>query len=129
MTFTVIKNLVFIDSMQSMSFSLDVLVKNLSKNDLKYLSQQFTCELLELVKQKWMYPYKHVNKFKRFSDDKLADRREFHSSLKDKCTCEKNYLHAANVWNIIKMKTMVDYHYLYLKTYVLLLDSVLFIMD
>ena len=52
MTFTVIKNLVFIDSMQSMSFSLAVLVKNLSKNDLKHLSQQFTCELLELVKQK-----------------------------------------------------------------------------
>ena len=43
-TFTVNKNLVFIDSMQYMNSSLDTLVKNLSDNDFKYLSQDFTSE-------------------------------------------------------------------------------------
>ena len=38
MTFTINKNLVFIDSMQFLNSSLDTLVKHLSDNDFKYLS-------------------------------------------------------------------------------------------
>ena len=34
---------------------------------------------------------------------------------------EKDYLHAADIWNKSKMKTLSDYHDLYLKTDVLLL--------
>ena len=41
-TFTINKNLVFIDSMQFMNFSPDSLVENLSDNDFKLLSQEFT---------------------------------------------------------------------------------------
>ena len=39
MAFTINKNLVFIDSMQFMNSSLDTLVKNLSYNDFRYISQ------------------------------------------------------------------------------------------
>ena len=42
MAFTINRNLVFIDSMQFMSSSLDSLVKNLSNNDFKYLSEEFS---------------------------------------------------------------------------------------
>ena len=35
-----------------MNSSLDALVKNLSNNDFKYLSQEFRGDLLKLVKQK-----------------------------------------------------------------------------
>ena len=52
MAFTVNTNLVFIDSMQLMNYSLDSLVKNLSDNELKYLSEEFSGEFLKLVKQK-----------------------------------------------------------------------------
>ena len=41
MAFTVNKNLVFIDSKQFMNSSLEKLVKNLSDNDFKYLSEEF----------------------------------------------------------------------------------------
>ena len=51
------KNLVFIDSMQFMNFSLDKLVKNLSENDFKYLTEEFGSKNLELLKQKSAYPY------------------------------------------------------------------------
>ena len=44
------KNLVFIDSMQFMSSSLDKLVKHLSDEDFKYL-EEFGSENLELLKQ------------------------------------------------------------------------------
>ena len=52
MAFTINRNLVFIDSMQFMNSSLDSLVKNLSGNDFKYLSEEFSGEFLRLVKQK-----------------------------------------------------------------------------
>ena len=41
MAFTVNKNFVFIDSTQFMNSGLDLLVKNLSNNDFKYLSEEF----------------------------------------------------------------------------------------
>ena len=41
MAFAVNKNLVFIDSMQFMNSGPNSLVKNLSNNDFKYLSEEF----------------------------------------------------------------------------------------
>ena len=52
MALTVNRNLTFIDSMQFMNSRLDAFVENLSDNDLKYLSQEFSDQLLGLVKPK-----------------------------------------------------------------------------
>ena len=87
--------------------------------------QEFSGELLELSKQKGVYPYEYLNSFKRLFDDKLPNRCEFYSSLKDKCTSEKDYLLAVNVWNGFEMKIRGNYHDLYLKTDNLLLADVL----
>ena len=46
MAFTNDKNLFFIDSMQLMNSNLDTLVKNLSEDRFKYLSQTFSGNLL-----------------------------------------------------------------------------------
>ena len=100
------------------------MVKNLSDNDFKYLSEEFSGEFLELVKQKAVYPYKYIDSFRKFSKNKLPDRSKFFSSLNDKCIGEKDYLKAVDVWNVFKMNSMVDYHDLYLKTDVLLLADV-----
>ena len=64
--FTINNNLVLIENMQFMNSSLNKLVKNLSDNDFKYLAQEFSSDLLELAKQKGVYPYKYVNSFKNF---------------------------------------------------------------
>ena len=53
-----------------MNSSLDALVKNLSDDDFKHLSQEFSGEFLKLVKQKRLYPYEYMESFKKFSDDK-----------------------------------------------------------
>ena len=50
MPFTVNTNLFFIDSIQFMNSSLDSLVKNLSDNDFKYMSEEFSGEIFDLVK-------------------------------------------------------------------------------
>ena len=124
MAFTINKNLFFIDSIQFMNSSLDSLVKNISDNNFKYLSEEFSGEFLELVKQKEVYPYEYMDSFKKFSENKLPDRSNFFSSLKDVCISEKDYLKAEDAWNVFKMNKMGDYHDLYLKTDVLLLADV-----
>ena len=77
MAFTVNKNLVFIDSVQFMNFSLDSLVKNLMNEDFKYLSEEFGGKFLEQVKEKGVYPYEYMNSFKKFSEDKAPNKCEF----------------------------------------------------
>ena len=97
MAFTVNKNLVFIDSMQFVNSGLDSLVKNLSDNDFKYLSEKLSRKFLELIKEKGVYPYEYMDSFKKFSEDKLPDKSKFFSSLKDECISEKDYERANNV--------------------------------
>ena len=81
MSFTLNKNIVFIDSMLFMNFVLDKLAKNL--NDFKYLSEEFSGEKLELVKKKGVYPYEYFNRFKKFKESELPDIDNFFSSLKN----------------------------------------------
>ena len=57
MSFTINKKLSFIDSFQFLSSSLDSLVKNLNKDDFKYLSEEFDNNVLDLVKQKGFYSF------------------------------------------------------------------------
>ena len=52
MNFSINNKLCFLDSFQFISLSLDRLVKNLSKDDFKYLSHEFDNNVLDLVKQK-----------------------------------------------------------------------------
>ena len=70
MAFTINNNLVFIDSMQFMNSSLNKLVKNLSDNDFKHLTQEFSDDLLELVKQKEVYSHEYMDSFAKFFEDK-----------------------------------------------------------
>ena len=63
MSFTINNKLSFIDSVQILSSSLDSLIKNLNKDDFKYLSQEFDKNKLDLVKQKVFYPYEYMTYF------------------------------------------------------------------
>ena len=86
MAFFLNKNLVFIDSMQFMDSSLEKLLKNLSDDDFKYLTKEFGSKNLELLKQKGAYPYECMDSFKRFSAEKLLDKKSFYRSVKDGTT-------------------------------------------
>ena len=63
MAFTINKNLVFIDSMQFINSSLDSLVKNLVDKDFKYLSEEYSGDLL---KGRGVYPYEYMDSFRNF---------------------------------------------------------------
>ena len=83
MAFFLNKNLVFIDSMQFMNSSLEKLVKNLSNNDFKYLTEEFGSKNLKLLKQKDAYPYEYMDSFKKINEEKLCDKKCFYSSASD----------------------------------------------
>ena len=55
MSFSLAKNIIFVDSMLFTNSSLDKLASNLS--DLKYLSSVFGGGKLDLVIKKGIYPY------------------------------------------------------------------------
>ena len=68
MSFTINNKLSFIDSFQFLSSSLGSLVKKLSKDDFKYLGQEFDNNVLDLVKQKGFYPYENMSDFEKFKE-------------------------------------------------------------
>ena len=69
--------------MQFMNSSIEKLLKNLSVNDFKYLTEEFGSKNLELIKQKDAYTYEYMDSFKRFGEEKLPDKKCFYSSVKD----------------------------------------------
>ena len=98
-------------------------IKNLNKDDFKYLSQEFDSNVLDLVKKKGFYPFEYMTDFEKFKE-KLPSKEKFYSSLTWKKINDKEYDHVLKVWNKFKMQTMKDYHDLYLKCDVLLLADV-----
>ena len=125
MAFIANRWLVFVDSMQFMNSSLDVLVGNLGSEDFKCLRGVFgDDEQFKLVKRKGVYPYEWADRFKKFDWSCLPSKECFFSSLKGKGISDEEYDRACKVWNVFGMKTFSEYHDLYLKCDVLLLCDV-----
>ena len=120
----VVREIRFIDSFKFMAASLDSLVKNLSKESFKNLTEFYQGDELNLLLRKGVFPYDWFDSFNRLSDDNLPPKEAFHSILNDSGISEEDYKHAQNVWEIFDIKTMRDYHDLYLKSDVLLLSDV-----
>ena len=122
MSFSLGRNIVFIDSMLFLNSSLDKLVNNL--NEFKYLSKVFKGSKLELVKKKGIYPYEYMDNFKKFKENNWPDKECFFNSLKNYSISDKEYQKVIDIWNIFNIKNLGEYHDLYLKTDVLLLCDV-----
>ena len=62
MRFNINSKLIFIDSFQFLSSSLESLVKNLGKDDfLSIWAKNFYSKVLDLVKQKGFYTYEYMS--------------------------------------------------------------------
>ena len=114
MAFMLGNHLMFIDSFQFMSSSLDKLVSNLPKDDLMYTSKVFKGKRLNLMSQKGVYPYDFMDSFEKFNQMELPNKDQFYSILNDQHITDDEYDHANKVWNTFNIKTMGEYHDLYL---------------
>ena len=124
MAFMLGSHLNFIDSFQFMSSSLDKLLSNLPKEAFKYTSEEFTGKKLSLMLQKGMYPYDFMDSFEKFDQKELPAKEHFYSILNDQHITNNEYDHARKVWKAFIIKTMGEYHDLYLGSDVLLLTDV-----
>ena len=124
MAFMLGNHLMFLDSFQFMSSSLDKLVSNLPRESLKYTSKEFKDEKLNLMVRKGTYPYDYMDSFDRFNEQTLPSKKEFYSIMNDQHISAADHNHAQNVWNTFKLRNMGEYHNLYLKSDVLLLADV-----
>ena len=95
-SFSINNKLSSVDSFQFLSFSLDSLVKSSSKDDIKYLSQEFDNNALDLVKQKGFYPYEYMSNFEKFKEQ-LPNKEKCYSSLTGKTASGKEYEHVFKV--------------------------------
>ena len=64
-----------------------------------------------------------MSDFEKFKEE-LPSKEKFYSWLTGRKISDKEYEHVLNVWNKFEMKTMKDYHDLYLKCDILLLADV-----
>ena len=124
MAFMLGNHLTFIDSFQFMSSSLDKLVSNLPAEALKYTNKIFQKEKLKLMTRKGIYPYDYMDSFEKFNKTELPTKDEFYSILNNEHISDEDYCHAKKVWNTFQLKTMGEYHNLYLKSDILLLADV-----
>ena len=118
----------FIDSFKFMSCGLDSLVKNLTGNGtddsrIVHTKNRFQ-EKTSLCLRKGVYPYDYMNGPERLLETQLPPKSAFYSKLNNKDISDEDYTHAQKIWKEFEMKTMKDYHDLYLELDVLLLADV-----
>ena len=123
MAFMLGNHLTFIDSFQFMSSGLDKLASNLPREAFKHTSEQYKGKKLDLMVRKGVYPYDYMDSFDKFNE-KLPSKEDFYSILNDEHISNEDYQHAQTVWKEFKLKTMGEYHDLYLNTDILLLADV-----
>jgi hypothetical protein len=123
-SFSLGKNLVFIDSIQFMSSSLEALAGNLSPEDFAIVGKRWKGEDFKLVTQKGVFPYEFLDSLDKLNTKGLPRKEDFYSTLNESGISDKDYERAQRVWDHFNMKTLRDYHDLYLETDVLLLADV-----
>ena len=119
-------NLVFKDSLQFLSSSLDGLVKNVPECELIHtegLARQVGVDLA-LLRRKGVYPYQWVDSEAKFASQALPPIEAFHSDLTDEACSPDDYEHARSVWAAAGCQNFGEYHDIYLRLDVALLTDV-----
>lgn len=109
-----------------MASSLDNLISNLTASGIDKLKEtkKVFKEKIDLLSRKGVYPYDYMDSIEKFDETKLPTKEAFYSRLNECYISDEDYELAKKVWKEFEMKTMGDYHDLYLKSDVLLLADV-----
>lgn len=126
------KNLVFRDSLQHLSSSLERLVESEIKVGLhkfKHLAniikQRYGSSAdWKLLCRKGVFPYEYLNSVEVLEQPQLPPREAFASRLNETECSESDYIHAQKVWNEFRCEKFQHYLELYLLTDVGLLSDV-----
>lgn len=124
-----IDNLIFLDSFQFQTASLEALVENVAlagHNKFKHLNAIYRDHPhKELLFRKEVFPYDYLDNFEWFNETELPPQEEFYNTLTESNIKSNQYEYAKKIWTSFGMQTFRDYHDLYLITNVLLLADVM----
>ena len=126
-SFTLGKHLVFIDSFQFLSSSLQTLVSNLANegpDKFNILTKYMQNVKPNLLLQKQIFPYEYLDSWDKFDETNLPSKSAFYSSLSEEHISDEDYKHAAKIWNVCKFKTLGEMCNFYVKSDALLLACV-----
>ncbi|GFW06083.1 uncharacterized protein TNCV_4478751 [Trichonephila clavipes] len=73
---------------------------------------------------KGIYPYEYMDTFQKFNEGCLPSKEAFFSSLTNETVSDDDYAHCQNVWKSFNLKTLGEYHDLYVTSDVILLADV-----
>ncbi|RYA71283.1 hypothetical protein DD595_25365, partial [Enterobacter cloacae complex sp. 4DZ3-17B2] len=117
--------LTFLDSIRFLNCSLEKLASYLNNNDTRILKSDFPNENeFNLLTCKGIFPYDYVKEMSILDDACLPTQDKFFNKSYECEVSESDYVHARNVWNVLKCNTMGEYSDLYLKTDILLLADI-----
>ena len=120
-------NLRFIDSFGFMASSLSQLVVDLKQGGLekfKNVSREFGSDA-ELMTRKGVYPYSFMDGYDKFDIDPFTlTKSDFRNDLTGEDISDCDYEFYKEICNTFSIKTLGEYHDLYLKSDVLLLSDV-----
>ena len=77
-----------------------------------------------LLLRKGVYPYEYMDRWERFDETSLPDKKAFYSSLNMEDVTDIDHRHANNVFKKFKLKHLGEYHDLYVQNDTLLLADV-----
>ena len=150
---TIAHKLRFIDSFRFMSTSLSELVESMPGNfnsiKCKPCTENNRCKqckkLMEglikkfpsihhffnsnlnkfaLLLRNGVYPYEDMDRWEKFDETSLPDKKDFYGNLNLKDICDEDYAHAQKVWDKFETRNCHKYHDLYVQSDTLLLADV-----
>ncbi|UYV63085.1 hypothetical protein LAZ67_2003089 [Cordylochernes scorpioides] len=108
-----VDDVIFLDSFQFLSASLNTLSSNLPQDGFKGLSQCFPYQT-DLLHRKGVYPYEYMTDSSKFSETSLPPIEYFSSKLLNESCSNESYAFAQQVWEELNCTTLGDYHDIYL---------------
>lgn len=125
-------DIVFLDSYQFLSESLDKLTQNLKNSNhdfpiTKKIFKDYTKNdnrKIEILFKKGVFPYEYIDSFEKLKFNKLPKKSEFFSKLTQTDVPEEQYLHAMKTWKLFDMKNISEYMYFYVNLDTSLLSDI-----
>jgi len=125
------KHMVFRDSLQFLSASLDSLAQSLAKSDRTdferlhaVIADKYPGAPVEMLERKGVFCYDYIDTPERLREVNLPPRERFFSKLTNTECSEEDYAYAQRVWTTFGCTSLLDYMVLYLRTDICLLADV-----
>ena len=77
-----------------------------------------------MLLRKGVYPYKYMDSWEKFNETAFRPKTDFYSNLNLEIISDEDYTHARKVCDILKIRNLGQYHYLYVQSNTLILADI-----